>query len=89
MIKKSKIRLFKEQLHTGAKVGGGLNPPSQISQYVHFRIEFHRKRPRICANQGSRAVHCAIQIYQTSITEKVRIGIHFWKVKKQSRFPVI
>ena len=41
----------------------------------------HRKRPRICANQRSRAVHCAIQIYQSPIPKKVRIGIHFLKLK--------
>ena len=66
----------------------GEPPPLERSTgnpYIHFKIEFHRKRSRICANQGSRAVHCAIQIYQTSITEKVSIDIHFWKVKKQSR----
>lgn len=60
--------------------------PANSIWIITSEIEFHRKRPRICANQRSRAVHCDIQIYQTSITEKVRIGIHFWKVKKQSRF---
>ena len=54
-----------------------LTPMSHISQSTHFRIEFHRKRPRICANQRSRAVHCAIQIYQTPINKKVRIDTLF------------
>ena len=49
----------------------------QLSK-IYFGIEFHRKRPQFCANQGSRAVHCAIQIYQSPIIKKVRIDVHIF-----------
>ena len=65
---------------------GGTPPLSEIhhlgnSTQTQFRTEFHQKRPRICANQRSRAADCAIQIYQTPINKKVRNSYIFLNQK--------
>ena len=52
--------------------------------FIEKDLGFPNKRSRAAA-----AAHCAIQIYQTPITKKVRISIHFSKPNKMLSIPVI